>query len=259
MGDVYTSVTLTGMNPSTVDESGRAYLVQVDEGGSVYRTSIYSDADCALLIAHTGTYSTTGAKAVTADNDSGVGGTVTVATAVATVDPVIAHFYRYSIVSAVTSGTLTIAGRDLRDGVTATVPYLWYGNPERVVAMPLNLPGSFATGSDTDALVDVAGFYGVWRNRRAQLACYRFTAATTHGSVEPRINVSVAGATVAGKNSGEGWELDTTPGTWVVANDLAPGQGIAEYGDAIEIVVTVQSGGSVDDKDLTLYAEWVLE
>lgn len=256
MADYYTSIALTGVTPTILDASLRCYLEQVDDTGGYFHTDIYSDADCTDLIGHTATYNTTGAKAVTADGGSGLGGTVTVATASATATAVVAHFGRWSVVDAITDALLTIVGRPLNEG---TVPYFWYGNPERVVCLPLNLPGSFATATEPDALRDVAKFYGYWRNRRAHLACYRFTAAATHGSNEPRIQAYVGGVATTTKNSSEGWEVSATPGTVVVANDLSPGLGIAEYGSTLELGVTVQSGGSGDDADLTCYEEWVLE
>jgi hypothetical protein len=70
---------VTGLTTANTN-AGRIYPNIVDDTGGFYHIEIYkaSTDGAANLIAHTATYNTTGAKALVADNASGVGGTVTV-------------------------------------------------------------------------------------------------------------------------------------------------------------------------------------
>jgi hypothetical protein len=70
---------VTGLTTSNTN-AGTIYPNIVDDTGGFYHIEIYkvSTDGAANLIAHTATYNTTGAKALVADNASGVGGTVTV-------------------------------------------------------------------------------------------------------------------------------------------------------------------------------------
>lgn len=70
---------VTGLTAANTN-AGRIYPNIVDDGAGFFHIEIYKVATdgAANLIAHTATYNTTGAKALVADNASGVGGTVTV-------------------------------------------------------------------------------------------------------------------------------------------------------------------------------------
>jgi len=67
----------TGISQDNTD-LGRLYVEIVAEGGGFYHVDLYMDAARTELVGHTGSYNGAGAEAVTADNDSGLGGTITV-------------------------------------------------------------------------------------------------------------------------------------------------------------------------------------
>lgn len=65
---------------NNVDVDSKHYIKIVDDTGGFYHIDVYEDATMAAgdLVAHTATYNSTGAKALVADNASGLGGTITV-------------------------------------------------------------------------------------------------------------------------------------------------------------------------------------
>jgi len=70
----------------------------VDETGGEFSTQIYNDYARTSLVAHTANYSSNGAKALIADNGSGLGGTISLASYSTPTDSVYVEFYQYGIV-----------------------------------------------------------------------------------------------------------------------------------------------------------------
>lgn len=68
---------ITGIATTNTD-NGRLYVSIVADGGGFYHVNLYSDLARSHLVGHTATYNSNGAKAIVADNLSGLGGTVTV-------------------------------------------------------------------------------------------------------------------------------------------------------------------------------------
>ncbi len=68
---------ITGISQDNTD-LGRLYVEIVAAGGGFYHVDLYMDAGLTELVGHTGSYNGVGAQAITADNGSGLGGTVTV-------------------------------------------------------------------------------------------------------------------------------------------------------------------------------------
>ncbi|MEO7957869.1 MAG: hypothetical protein ABIW76_14375 [Fibrobacteria bacterium] len=64
---------------ANLDASGKLYFNIVNTAGSTFRIDIYSNSARTTLVGHTATFTNTatGAKAITADNSSGLGGTIT--------------------------------------------------------------------------------------------------------------------------------------------------------------------------------------
>lgn len=93
---------ITGLTASNTDD-GRLYVSIVDEGGGDFHVNLYSDSARSALVGHTATYSAAGSQAITADNTSGLGGTLYVdAATAADVDiavdfplATITHYNRY--------------------------------------------------------------------------------------------------------------------------------------------------------------------
>lgn len=71
---------------------GRLYFSIIADGGGFYHVNIYQDAARTILLGHTASYNTNGAKAIVADGGSGLGGTVTVTARVAADVDIIVYF-----------------------------------------------------------------------------------------------------------------------------------------------------------------------
>lgn len=255
MPDFYTSIALTGVTPTIVDHRGRLYLSQVDDTGGYFHTDIYNDSGLTSLVGHTATYNTNGAKAVVADGGSGLGGTVTVSSLAARAG-VVASYYRYGIVSALTASLMTVHGPALNAG---TCPYLWYGNPERVLPLVLNIPGEYALSTEVAALRARGAIPGIWLNRRAHLARYGITAAGVGAGDPPKINFIIADTTTSTENSGAGASVSGTPGELVwTTTYLDPRYLVSEYDGTFEIAVTTTTNDP-DDQYLSVLAQLVLE
>lgn len=69
---------ITGVTDDNTDAEKALHFSIVDDTGGFFHVDIYDDLVRTSLVGHTGTYNSTGAKAITADNASGLGGTVTV-------------------------------------------------------------------------------------------------------------------------------------------------------------------------------------
>lgn len=254
MAAIYSAFGITGVTADNLDPSGRLYIVQVDEGGGEFSTQIYRDEPCTDLVAHTANYSTTGAKAIVADNSSGLGGTVTVGSLVAWPTAAELHYWRYAIVSAITSSLLTVQGPDLDEG---TVDAIWRAPSTHVVPKPMFISGPYAESSTGSALFSVTGYKELWDNGRAHMCRFGVTASAKNATAAPWINVYVNSVLVSTLNTGDGIQIGT-PGTMDYDDALTAANVIAEYGDEIEIAVTTTQDSS-DDTNLTVRTQWVLE
>jgi len=75
---VTVSTALTGVDEDNVDATGLMYLSIIADGGGYYHIELYRDSDRLEKVGHTASYNSTGDKTVTADNSSGLGGTLAV-------------------------------------------------------------------------------------------------------------------------------------------------------------------------------------
>ncbi len=73
---------ITGLTTSNTDAS-KLYITIVDDGGGFFHVDTYSNAARTALVAHTGTYNGGGDEVLIEDNDSGLGGTITIDAAAA--------------------------------------------------------------------------------------------------------------------------------------------------------------------------------
>lgn len=84
--------TITGITYLNTDSIGAVYATIVADGGGFFHVNLYSDSASTHLIGHTATYNTNGAKAIVADNSSGLGGTITVDARVAADADIVVYF-----------------------------------------------------------------------------------------------------------------------------------------------------------------------
>lgn len=68
---------ITGISQANT-ELGKLYVNIVDDGGGWFHVDLYMDAAKANLVAHTSSYNGPGPKPIAQDNNSGLGGTVTI-------------------------------------------------------------------------------------------------------------------------------------------------------------------------------------
>lgn len=172
---------ITGLSWAVnTDADGKIYLEIVDDGGGYYHVDLYMDGAKSLLVGHTGTYSGAGSQAITADNSSGLGGTITV-DAVVGADADIAVTFPFVIVEVfsdsgrsakvaqgVDSGpnvSLTLAEEN-SSGLTGTIDVAYSGDdPDIEITLPFiclelykevgltNLVASYGYVYDADAAV----------------------------------------------------------------------------------------------------------
>jgi hypothetical protein len=85
---------ITGVDCDNTASGGRMYVKIIDDTGGYFHVALYDAAAMAAgdLVGHTATYNTTGAKAIVADNTSGLGGTLTVDEVLAADSDIVAFF-----------------------------------------------------------------------------------------------------------------------------------------------------------------------
>lgn len=69
---------ITGVLDTNTGAGKKLWISVVDDTGGYFHVELFKDAARTLLVGHTATYNATGSQALTADNASGIGGTITV-------------------------------------------------------------------------------------------------------------------------------------------------------------------------------------
>lgn len=69
---------ITGVNVFNTDANYRLYFSVVDVGGGTYRVDLYKDVARTSQVGHTANYTAASSVAITEDNSSGLGGTLTI-------------------------------------------------------------------------------------------------------------------------------------------------------------------------------------
>lgn len=248
-----TSMALTGLAPTNVDPWGRMYVTEIDEGAGQYHIDLFLDEarSTAGKVGYTATYTTTGSKAVIAYNTSGLGGTLSVGSLNANANTR-AHFYRYGVVDAITASLLTVDGPHVNEG---TIPYMWHGNPERVIPFRYFLPGPYALADATDGLDSVAKTTDFWEFRRAHLARLWAYAETVSSGTKPYVNMNFGPSY---NYISDTWVGLTAAKTKYMAVDLRPDNCLIDSEERIQIYVD-QTDASSDDKNLTVGGVMVIE
>jgi hypothetical protein len=183
---------LTGTAPHIGANTGMLILVVTDGGGGNVNVNVYSryPTDATSLIAHTTVvFNSTGNKAVTADNASGVGGSITVNVVPAVGDIFFAYWYGWGVVSDIQVASVTWVG-NLAGTADGDVTRLWYGPPEKVATIKLFAGGSFAGAAPMPTLLHDRGQAVISDLPMCRVVAGEVFATTTAG-VKAKLNLVV--------------------------------------------------------------------
>ncbi len=163
----------------------------------------------------------------------------------------------YGVVTAVTSGLLTVAGAPLSGDVTA-LDYSIF--PGMVETMTLSDPGAWADSADTALVANDLLIALVWPGPPAALVRIQaWTRTTDTGTNKPRINARLGETptdSVSTDKSNAGLEL-VASSTWTATGvDIDPAKYAVSLGTAIELR-TDANGSNDDARDLTVVLTFV--
>lgn len=166
--------------------------------------------------------------------------------------------YTYHLVTAYSSGTVTVAGPAL----PATIDELDYGDFTRVASWPGpdsgTVNGAFAQAADSQMLADYLLQSTRWQLGRAH--CVRFSIRATSadsGAAQSRVNLKIGSNAVATTNSNAG--LAVSASGWVdTTTDIDATKCTVGFGDALELVVDA-NGTNKDAMNLSYQAAFILE
>lgn len=131
-GGIISVYTLTGaVKGSNTSAAGDLYPSVVDDGGGDWHVDIYKDSGRTSKVAHTATFTTTGAKALVADGGSGLTGSVTVTALTAVADAVVRVGFALAVGDRVKFATTNDDGGK----------FAKFFREELGVAIPVNLAG----------------------------------------------------------------------------------------------------------------------
>jgi hypothetical protein len=250
--DVITATALTGLENVITEPSGRLYFDIYDAGAGNYQVDIYTDVDIATLtlsnlVGHSAQFAAAGTYAVTADNGSAVGGTITVSGTGTVVTSW--EFFRWGVVNKVTVSTIEWDGC----AIDATAAFMWYGDASRVVQLTAFVGGNI--GTDATLIQSTNSQFLIWSDPPARAIRQMFRpSAVTGGGVN-------ATWTVTDRIQGIGAEGNVISDTAVTAAARC-GSGLdsrytTSYNriwtdDEIDIDTAAIAGGSVDNLSANL-------
>lgn len=118
---------------------------------NVYGTELGSLDPVPVLLAHTGTIASSTDYVLTADNASGLSGTIAVTYAAVIVDgsKTVVEYFRHNIISAITPGVVTYRGQ-----ACAAPTEVWLGSPDCVRCIDLSIPGNWSSPASQTAYKD---------------------------------------------------------------------------------------------------------
>lgn len=159
----------------------------------------------------------------------------------------------YAIVTAYSSGTVTIGGAPFGSTVSAIIEY---GGTEKVYQYTWFISSTFADAWDNALLANDENRYEKWSlgDAACVMVSHRVKTADT-GATQPSANLRIAGNTVCSANSFNGRKVATS---WVdTVVDIGTSNYLISYGDDIE-VFSDGSGTNNDASDLTIKGIFVL-
>jgi|GEM_PF-3463148 len=173
---------------------------------------------------------------------------------------------RYGIITTVTSNTsIVVAGPSLSSG--ATVSSLAVGPAEKVeqIWLPMNAsessttPGNnYSTAASTTHLATYGMTYRKWMGPIAYCVTFSATHRTKTSTTAAKMNLLVNSARVSTSDSNNGIQLGAA-GTWVDNTPLNINTSNYDinYGESIEVEITVASASGSPDDDLVVVAVFV--
>lgn len=159
--------------------------------------------------------------------------------------------WRYGVVTAYASGSVTLSGAPL---TTSDDDEIQYGDFGKITVFEIGMiAGTFAESAST-ALLAVNNIWMDWKVGPAFLVRFRVRVGTDDsGASQPRVNVSISGAKVGTANSNAGLSVaeswsDSGTGISTANYDIA-------FGNVIE--VTTDAAGTNNDAE-NLYISMIL-
>lgn len=164
--------------------------------------------------------------------------------------------WSYAIVTAYSSGTVTIAGAPM---TTSFDTYLQYGDMSKVVVEHYFISGAYADAANSTALTTDMNCYSSWGRGRAYLVTFGAVHKIVDATAQPKINVDAGGNSVSTNDSNNGVQLSTA-GTWVYNSAVAISTTnyVVDRNESVEINVKV-AGTAGDAKDLTVRITFIQE
>jgi hypothetical protein len=164
--------------------------------------------------------------------------------------------FRYAIITAYATGTVTIAGAPL---TTSDDDEMDYADMSRIWRETFSINGRFADASSTTLLASDLLTYYRWGQGAAYLVHYAALCRVTDtGANKDRINVNVAGSAVGTSNTNAGLNLAANATWYDTVVDINTTNYSIVRGEAIEIT-TDAAGSNADAVDLTVQLTFVLE
>lgn len=247
---------LTGVNSALLQFRGRLYVSIIDDTGGYYHIAVYKDAARTLLVGHTVTYNSTGSKTVLEDNDSGLGGNITVDAVVGADSDICVEFYKWYVVHSLTDTLITVRGPAL-SATAGDITAIWYGDHSKVAELPLFVPGDYAASSSSTLLASISENPERWVLPPSRVCKLRAWAGG-HSGTSPITNVDVGGSPVCSSNSDDGLQVAAAATFYETTIDLNATNLAIEYGTDVEVTTTAGDPGG-GDSNLSMVATVVLE
>jgi len=213
---------VTGLAFSKLDYRGNLYFKSVATSDPTYRFDIYSDVELQNLVGHTSTFNASLAAdstlTITADNGSGLGGSVVVTSIVEARAPNISHVVCFAKVGVVTSASLVDEQLLFNGPAVSTsasmIREVQLGS-HSVVWIHGTIPGAYAGATTSQALADRMGEALVWGNGPGVIVWARAKNLTndtgaTQAVLVPVVNGQVLVADGSGLTIGTGWNSIAT-------------------------------------------------
>ncbi len=233
--------TMTGLTATNVP-SGCLYVNIVSDGGSNYHVDIYNDYRKRVgdLIAYTASYSTTGVKALTTQNGSGVGGDITIANVVGVDSDIVVECVKYYTINTYTSAT----GKAALHGPTllttaGMIKQVWVGTTDLVKQVDFFIPGSYSTSGTETLLRSFLKQYIYWKGPPARLTRFSLISDTVTGASEPTVNFVIKTNKTCNANLWVGLFVATAQTVYSTATNLDPRYIAVKQDDILEIATTI--------------------
>jgi len=254
-------VVITGISLTNIDENGILYVQIVEDALGIHHIDLFKapgntpgDAASIYLVGHTAAYAAPGTEAIIADNDSGIGGTITILAVTQQNLDVTIEYFTWHIVTSTFENQLQVAGPSTPTNI---VDGLWWGNTELVAQSDLFVPGAwndaYYTGNLLDSKSNTAMQWRAAPARAARVSCYSKTI------IDPvYVNISIDGYDIISSDGiGDGISIDTSK-TWEHSdNNIIRNLLRIEQDSNIEISTDFNDNG--DAENLTVSITWVLE